>query len=181
MANLSSIARPYALAAFEIARDSQQLPAWKDLLVFAAQISQHKDVVKLLANPDVSSAKLFEFFHEMLASKLTPKNTEQENFLRLLAQNKRFNVLAEISQAFNALYASLEKMSRVRVITAVKAGQEFQQKLSSSLTKRIKNEVTLECEIDPAIIGGAIIHMGDRVIDGSIRGQLARLLNNLTA
>ncbi len=177
MSNLLSIARPYALAAFEAARDKQQLPAWKDFLESAAFIAIQPAVVRLLANPEISSAKLFELFHELLALQI---NEERKNFLLLLAQNKRLNVLPDIADSFNAYYAALEKISKVRVITAVEAQEDFRQNLTRALTHRIKREVTLNCEIDPSIIGGAIIHIGDRVIDGSIRGQLTRLLNNLT-
>ena len=108
-------------------------------------------------------------------------NTEQNNFLKLLALHKRLNVLPEILELFNAHDALLEKISKVRVITAIEAQEAFKQKLAQQLTKRIQREVTLQCEIDPAIIGGAIIHIGDRVIDGSIRGKLSRLLVSLTS
>ena len=64
----------------------------------------------------------------------------------------------------------------MRVITAIDTDNQFKQILTEALTKRIQHQVTLECEVDPAILGGAIVHMGDRVIDGSIRGQLHRLL-----
>jgi F-type H+-transporting ATPase subunit delta len=177
MANLSSIARPYALAAFECARDKKQLPAWKDFLETAAFYAKQAEVAHILENPELPSAKIFDLFHELLAVQL---DAERKNFLLLLAQNKRFNVLSEISDTFNAYYAALEKTSTVRVITATPAEEAFKRKLSEALTKRTKREVTLQCEIDPALIGGAIIHIGDRVIDGSIRGKLSRLLENLT-
>ena len=169
----SSISRPYALAAFEYAHDKQQLLAWKTFLESAAAIAQDAAVLKLLANPEIPATKLVDLFHEVLATVI---NTEQKNFLLLLAQNKRFAVLAEISMLFNLYYAALEKLSSVRVITAIEAEENFRQKLTQALSKRIQREVTLHCEVDPAILGGAIIHIGDKVIDGSIRGKLTRLL-----
>lgn len=179
MANLASIARPYALAAFECARDEQQLPAWKAFLNAASFIASQTAVVKLMANPELPAAKLLTFFHEILAAQFN-LNTEQDNFLLLLSQNNRLNVLPEIADTFNAYYAALEKMSHVRVITAVEAEEAFTQKLSQALAKRIKGEVTLQCEVNPSLIGGAIIHIGDRVIDGSVRGKLNRLLESLS-
>jgi F-type H+-transporting ATPase subunit delta len=113
----------------------------------------------------------------MLTSEL---NAERKNFLLLLVQKKRLNVLAEISQRFNVYYATLEKMSKVRVVTAVATQEDSRKKLADALTKRIRRQVTLECEVDPSIIGGAVIHIGDQVIDGSIRRQLARLFESLT-
>lgn len=179
MANLSSIARPYALAAFECARDKMQLATWKAFLELAATIAKQSSVVKVLANPQVSSTKLFDLFHDVLTS-LIEVDKERKNFLLLLTQNRRLNVLPEISDLFNTYYAALEKMSQVRVVTAVDAEQGFRDKLAQALSKRIQREVTLHCEVDPNIIGGAVIHIGDRVIDGSVRGKLSRLLQSLT-
>ena len=173
MANLSSIARPYALAAFECASDKQQLPAWKAFLESAKEVALNPSVSKLLDNPEISSSKLFDLFHEVLATLL---DSERKNFLLLLAQNKRFIVLPEIVALFNMYYAAYEKISTIRVITAVEVEESYRQKLAQALTKRVQREVTLNCEVDPAILGGAIIHIGDRVIDGSVRGKLTRLL-----
>lgn len=176
MANLSSIARPYAHAAFECARDKQQLATWKAFLESAACIAKNKSVVKILANPQVPSAKLLELFQDVLKPLL---DKERQNFLSLLTQNHRLNVLPEISAMFNNFYAALEKLSQVRLVTAITAEQAFRDKFAQALSKRIQREVTLHCEVDPAIIGGAIIHIGDRVIDGSVRGKLSRLLQSL--
>lgn len=173
MSNLSSIARPYALATFEIARTRQQLPTWKAFLESAAYVAKQASVAKLLANPEASSSHLFELFEEVLTPVL---DREKRNFLLLVAQNKRLYALPEISELFNAYYAALEKISRVRVVTAVQSQQDFQQKLSKTLSKRFQHEVTLQYEVDPSLLGGAVIHIGDRVIDGSIRGKLTRLL-----
>jgi F-type H+-transporting ATPase subunit delta len=178
MANLSGIARPYALAAFEYAHEKQQLSQWKAFLEAAATVAKDKAVVKLLGNPEMSNSNLLALFNEVLVSLL---DTDRKNFLSLLAQNSRLCVLPEISDAFNLYYAALEKISNVRVITAIQAEKAFTEKLTDALTKRIKRDVTLEYEVDPAIIAGAIIHIGDRVIDGSVRGKLSRLHKSLSA
>ncbi|RDI46561.1 F0F1 ATP synthase subunit delta [Aquicella lusitana] len=178
MADLSSIARPYALAAFEYARDKQQLPAWKAFLESAKEVAQTPSVARLLENPEVSSAMLFDLFSHVLVSLL---DQERKNFLLLLAQNKRFIVLPDIAESFNAYYAAYEKTSSIRVVTAVEVHDDFRKKLEQALAKRIQREVTLHCEIDPDLLGGAVIHIGDRVIDGSIRGKLTRLLQDLAS
>jgi len=177
MANLSSIARPYALAAFEHARDNKQLSAWKDFLESMSFYARQPAVEKVMANPELSSTQLFDFFSGFMANLVCK---DKKNFLLLIAENKRFNALPEIADLFNAYVAALEKVSHVRLITAVETQEDFRQTLSLALTKRIQREVKLECEIDPAIIGGAIIHIGDKVIDGSIRGKLSRLYESLT-
>ena len=173
MANLFGIARPYAIAAFEYARDHQELAAWKALLSSAAIIAKDPAVASLLNNPQVPIEKLFTLFSDILSTTLT---TEQKNFLLLLTQHKRFIVLPEIADLFDAHYAALEKISHIRVITAIEATQVFQQQLAQVLAKRIQREVTLQCEIDPTILGGAVIYIGGQVIDGSVRGKLTRLL-----
>jgi F-type H+-transporting ATPase subunit delta len=172
MAN-SSIARPYALAAFECARSKQQLAEWKAFLTAASFMVTDAQVARLLANPEVQHTELYTLFHGVLASLL---DAERNNFLLLLAQNKRFSILPAMAEVFNEYLAKLEKISTVKVITAIDTSEQYRQKLAQALTKRLNSEVTLQCEVNPAILGGAIIHIGDSVIDGSISGKLSRLL-----
>jgi F-type H+-transporting ATPase subunit delta len=124
----------------------------------------------------VESSRLYDLFKDVLASVI---NEEEKNFLLLLADNNRLLALPDIAEIFDAHYAALEKISNVRVITAVDIQDDFKQKLTGALSKRIQRDVTLHCEVDPTILGGAIIHMGDNVIDGSIRGKLNRLRESL--
>lgn len=177
MANLSGIARPYARAAFECAHEKGQLLQWKAFLEAASHAARDPSVIELLTRPEISSAKLFDLFHDVLAPLI---DTERKNFLLLLVQNKRLMALPEIAQLFDLYYAYLEKISSIRLISAVDIEETMQDKLAAALTQRIRHEVKLHCEIDPSIIGGAIIHIGDRVIDGSVRGKLSRLLQDLT-
>ena len=178
MANLTSYARPYALAAFEFAREKNNLPAWQAFLSIAMQVANEPRVMALLNNPEIGHEKSFTVFHSVLASLL---DDGQKNFLLLLAHNKRLILLPSIAIAYNAHYAAYQKMRLVRVVTAIEVGPDYKQRLANALSKRIDCEVTLECEINPAIIGGAIIHIGDRVIDGSIQGKLTRLLESIAS
>ena len=173
MANFASIARPYAYAAFEVARESNQLEQWKSFLAFAAQIAEDSSLIQLLMNPDVSAKKSYELFASLLESHL---DDTRRNFLHLLAQNQRLLALPEIAGLFKAYAAELEKVSHVRLVTAIAVDDSYKQTIADALHKRIKRDVTLRCEVDPHIIGGAVIHIGDSVIDGSIRGKLTRLL-----
>lgn len=173
MANLSSIARPYALAAFEYARDKQQLVEWKAFLMSAAMITRHPSVQRMLANPENTSNDLYSLYDDVLSS---ISSQEQKNFLRLLAQKRRMNALPEIVEAYSTHVAALEKICGARLVTAVEAPESFQQSIAKALSKRTQRDVKLHCEIDPDILGGAIIHLGDSVIDNSVRGKLNRLL-----
>ena len=174
MTPLLHIARPYTAAAFFYARNNQQLPAWKNFLKTAALLAEDTRVVNLLNNPKISQHQLVDLFHHVLAAIMNPP---QKNFLLLLALHHRFIALPDIAQLFDAYCASFEKMHAVRMITAIQIEKEMQQKFSQQLIKRIQHEITLQCEVDPAILGGAIIHIGDHVIDGSLRGKLSRLLD----
>lgn len=176
MANLSSIARPYALAAFDYAREHQQLGEWKAFLLSASNISRQQSVQKLLANPEISTQELYRFFEGILVKNVSQ---EQKNFLRLLAQKRRLNALPEMVEAYNAHVATLEKVCNARVITAVAAEDSFIKSIKTALAKKTQRDVNVFCEVEPAIIGGAIIHLGDNVIDGSVRGKLNRLLEFL--
>jgi F-type H+-transporting ATPase subunit delta len=167
----SNIARPYAAAAFEYAKEKKELAHWKNFLDGAAEISSLPDVLNLLEDPEISSDKIFALFSETLAL-----NSAQKNFLHLLTKNRRLAILPQIAELFNLSYESFEKTSNVRVITATRIDDDYRQKLTQVLAKRIQRTVALNCEVDPKILGGAIIHIGDRVIDGSIRGKLSRLL-----
>ena len=173
MTNYANIARPYAKAAFEYARDQQEIASWRAFLTAAALIATHADVARLLVNPAISSKHILELFEEVLANNST---NEQRNFLRLLAIHQRLLVVPHITDLFEASCAALDSLSTVKVITAIEITDDYQQKLAQAIKQRINHDVILECEVNPAILGGAQIHIGDRVIDGSIRGKLSRLL-----
>lgn len=173
------LARPYALAAFEYARDKGVLPAWKNFLTASALITNNAQVSRLIANPEFPDNKLFELYHSILEKDLGDE--AQKNYLHVLAQNKRLMLLPNISDLFDTYFEALERISNVRIVTAVDIEDRFKQQLKQALARRIQHEVKLNVEVNPALLGGAIIHIGDRVIDGSVRGKLTRLLNNLTS
>lgn len=171
--HLSPIARPYARAAFDYAREKQHLPMWKTFLESATDVAENAAVVRLLNHPDITSTMAFDFFRDVLSSLL---DDERKNFLHLLAEHKRLNVLPEIAESFQSYCAALEKISTVRVLTAVALQETYQKKLSTVLSKRFQRDIHLQCDIDPALLGGAILYIDDQVIDASIRGKLTRLL-----
>ena len=173
MAQLFYIARPYARAAFLCAEEKNHIPAWKNFLEAAVVVAEDPAVLRLLHNPTVASHQLLSLFEEVLSKTL---HAEQRQFLSLLTVHKRLVVLPEILLLFRLYEAEATKHSQVRVITATAANEMFKQRLSEALRKRLNRQIDLHHEVDPDILGGAIIHMGDRVMDGSIRGELNRLL-----
>lgn len=175
--NLSTLARPYANAVFEYAMATNAIPSWGRFLQNAALVTQQKEMVDFLSSPKVTKDQLFRLYEEILQPLLDAP--EKINFLHILAENKRIPLLPAIFELFSKARAEYEEVINVQLISAVSLDQKYQQKVRKTLVKRLKKQVLLKNDLDPSIIGGAIIRAGDMVIDGSIRGKLNRLLETL--
>lgn len=173
---LTTIARPYAKAAFETALANNALSEWEGMLRSAATLAEQRQVHLLLSNPEMSSHRLTELFVDILEKVL---DSERKNLIRLLAENKRLPVLPAIAALFAIYRAEYEKTMDVEVVSAIELSAIYQEKLIQKLTQRLKRRVSLQCKVDPLLLGGAIIRAGDMVIDGSVRGKLNRLLESL--
>lgn len=172
----TTIARPYATAAFEYSLQKNALQAWDSVLSGAALLASDKRVVTLLTNPTIAKHTLADFFCDFLA-KLIDK--EQRNFIHLLADNNRLAVLPQIAALFANYRAEHEKKLTVEVISAIALDEAYQQKLMAKLTKRFQRHVSLKMTVDPTLLGGIIVKAGDKVMDGSVRGKLNRLYESL--
>lgn len=172
MAELITIARPYAKAAFEYALEKNALAAWSDMLGYAAAVASDEAMTQCLDDPQLTSDQKAETFVSVCADKI---DAAGKNFVTQLAQNKRLSVLPEIYILFAILVAEQEKTVDVNVQSAYELSDEEAQKLVTALKQKLGREVNLQSEIDSSLIGGLIIRAGDMVIDGSIRGKLAKL------
>lgn len=178
MADKSTIARPYAKAAFEEARDRGRLGPWSEALRTAAAVISDPRVETLLGNPRVTAEELAGLVTEIAGAQL---DEEGRNFVRTLADNHRLAVLPEISALFDELKAEAEGIIDVTVTSAAPLDDAQRGKLVAALERRLKRSVRLQCATDPALIGGAVLRAGDMVIDGSLRGKLERIAYELTA
>jgi F-type H+-transporting ATPase subunit delta len=176
MGDMTTIARPYAIAAFEYAMQKNVLPAWEGMLRSAALLAEQKIITQLLSSPAVTKAKLVTVFCDILSSVL---DTAKQNFIYLLAENNRLAVLPDMAELFASYRAEYEKNITVQIVSAVDLSEKYQHTLAARLTKRLARQVTLQCKVDPTLIGGVIVRAGDKVIDGSVRGKLNRLLESL--
>jgi len=176
--HLTPIARPYAVAAFEYAVTHNEMAAWENMLNQAAFIVQQKEMDAIIENPSVTATELAHFFNEVLAKVL---NNAQKNFIHLLANNKRLKIIPAILDLFKHYREEREHRVTVQVTSAIPLEDQFKQVLEKKLTKKLNQQVSLQCEVDPSLLGGAILRiMGeDKVIDGSVRGKLNRLLESL--
>jgi F-type H+-transporting ATPase subunit delta len=168
----TTIARPYVAAAFEFALEKKDLSAWETMLQAAGDLATDASIRKLLQNPKVTSEQLADLFCEALKPFL---DTNKTNFIRLLAENHRLAMLPEITELFKAARADNEKTLVAQVSSATKLSKSYQEKLAKALTKRLQRTVELQFEINPDLVGGAIVRAGDLVIDGSVSGKLTRL------
>lgn len=178
MAELTTIARPYAKAAFEFALEHNALTKWSEMLQLSAAVSADPEMQSLLTNPRLTGEQLVELFADIGAAVL---DDHGKNFLSLLAKNNRLGALVEIAALFEVQKAEHEKSVDVRVTAASELNADIKAKLAAKLETKLQRKVNLSYDINPELLGGVIIRAGDMVIDGSVRGKLEELSDALRA
>ena len=176
MADKNTLARPYAKAAFEYALSEGKLADWSAMLGLVAEAATTEQVAQLLDNPSLSSQDKAEILLEICKAKLDDKG---RNFILLLSEKDRLPLIPVITEIYEAFKAEEQKSVEAEVTSAFDLDAAQQQLLVDALRKRLNREVTLKVVIDKRLIGGVIIRTGDLVIDGSIRGKLAKLAESL--
>ncbi|MGV6826952.1 MAG: F0F1 ATP synthase subunit delta [bacterium] len=173
---LTTIARPYAEAAFKRALETDKLDLWSDMLELLSAVAADNRVAGLIANPRMEIAQLSELMLEIGGGRLSD---EGQNFVRLLAENRRLGVLSEIQRMFGEMKSAHEGALDVVVTSAFPMKPAQEAALADALKKKLDREVRISVEEDSSLIGGVRIRAGDLVIDGSIREQLGKLTNEL--
>ncbi len=172
MSSLTTLARPYAKAAFELAMSDSSLAAWDDLLFTVAGVTADASMAGWLQSPHSTAGKAVEIIVEAIGGEV---DARFQGYLGVLADNDRLPLCAEISRMFQQLRQQAEKRLEVRVVSATPLQRSEAERMQAALAKRFACEITLSNDVDPEILGGAIIYAGDQVIDGSIKGRLKRL------
>ena len=178
MADKSTVARPYARAAFQDAKSAGRLAQWAKALQIGAAAVKDQRVERLLDNPQVSPAELSKLLIEITGVEL---DEHGRNFVQTLAANRRLAYLPEIAKIFDDLKDAEEGVVDVTVTSAAPLDDQQRRTLTDALAKKLKRDVRLHCEIDAQLIGGAVLRAGDLVIDGSLRSRLNRIAYELTA
>lgn len=176
MAQLTTLARPYAKAVFEAAKDQSAVDLWDQALDFAAVVAADQEVANTLANPGLSVQRKAELFVDCFED---PLPEALRNFLLILAENKRLALLPEVSSLFSIYRADLERSVKLTVNTAFELSADEQEKLIKALSKKLERKVELETAVDQSLIGGMVVRTGDLIIDASVRGKLARMAKAL--
>lgn len=175
MSQALTLARPYARAAFGIARDAGDYASWSNALAFAARVAADPQVTDLLGSPKLTHADAVS----LLA--IDGASEQVRSFLALLADNRRLALLPEIAGLFEQLRTEAERVVKARVTSATALGEGDLQGIKAALKKRFGREVEIETAVDESLIGGAVIDAGDVVIDGSLKGKLGRLQSALAS
>ena len=181
MAERITIARPYAKAVFQLAREQKQLPAWSMILQRAATVVQDARVAPLLGSPHATPDQLAELVAGIAGDGAAKAGagaslaTLAQNFFATLATYRRLAFLPEIAAHFEQLRADAERTLDVTVTSAIALNEAQREQFTRALRKRLDREVRLHCELDPTLIGGAVVRADDLVIDGSVRASLTQL------
>lgn len=176
MAEIATLARPYANAVFDIARSAGRLTEWAPMLGLLARAVETDRVRELIAAPSLAPAVKA---HELIDVVREDIDDRCRRFVNVLADNHRLELLPEIAAQFDALKAEAEKTLDVEITAAVELSSQQVDAYIAALRERFDQEVNVNVEIDSGLVGGAVVRAGDTVIDGSVRGRLTRLIESL--
>ena len=172
MSELSTLARPYAEAVFRMAKGENDLAGWSSRVATLAAIVSDAQVAALIADPAVSSDRVAGLIIEVAGADLGERGS---NFVKVLAENGRLSVLPEIGTQFETLKANAEGTLEATITSAQELTQAQVDDLVAGLKAKFSRAVNVRVAVDPELIGGAVIAIGDQVIDGSVKGRLQRM------
>ncbi len=172
MGELSTLARPYAEAAFRLAQGENDLAGWSRRIATLAVIVSDAQVARLFGDPAVSAGRVAGLVIDVAGDDLGERG---RNFIQVLAENDRLALLPEISTQFETLKADAEGILEATITSAQALTQAQIDDLVAGLKARFNRTVNVQVVVDPGLIGGAVIAIGDQIIDGSVKGRLQRM------
>lgn len=178
MSELSTLARPYAEAVFRLAQGENDLAGWSLRVQSLALIVSDAQAARLIADPAVSTDRVADLIIEVAGNDLGERGG---NFVKVLAENDRLSLLPEISAQFETLKANAEGTLEATITSAQALTQAQIDDLVAGLKTKFSRAVNVQVAVDPELIGGAVIAIGDQVIDGSVKGRLQRMSSALQA
>ncbi len=171
MAELATVARPYAEALFRVAQEGD-LTAWSELVSEMAQAGSHPDVKALAQNPNVTDAQIGDTFMALMKS---PVTEQAKNFIQMLVENGRVSLLPEIGAQFHALKNAREGAADADITSAFPISEAQVADLVGSLEKKFGRKLNPSVTVDAALIGGVRVVVGDQVLDTSVRAKLQKM------
>lgn len=176
MADLSNIARPYAQAIFALAHEAGELEHWSESLNLLQEIVGNPDMEKVVNDPRITRQQVQDLVLELGGNAFSEP---VKNLIRLVAQNRRWNVVPSITRLYEQLRAESEGIVEAELETAFPVSPEQSELVSSALENALGQKIRLNSRVNQDLIGGAVIRAGDWVIDGSIQARLAKLATTL--
>jgi len=177
MAELATIARPYAEAVFRLAKQGNALPAWSDALNLIATVYQDPQMQAVMANPKVTSTDVERLMLAICGERV---NGVARNLIQLLVHNRRLSVLAEIREQFEQLKLEDEGKLDAKISSAFPMEDAQRNQVVNLLSSRFKRKINATVTVDPDLIGGIKVEVGDKVWDASVRGRLQTMAATLT-
>ena len=176
-AELATVARPYARAIFSSALEGKsKLDHWSEILSSLVVVVSDDSARAILSSPGYTNQQKTEFFESVLGSRL---DSEAKNFISLLAEYNRVNLLASIAEIYERMKANHQKTLEVKITSAYELSDNESEALITALSSKLGRDIGLEISVDEKLIGGAIIKTDDNVLDDSIKGKLEKFANNL--
>ncbi|MCK9387490.1 MAG: F0F1 ATP synthase subunit delta [Sulfuritalea sp.] len=176
MAENVTLARPYAEAAFQLAKGGNALPEWSGALTRLAAVAASPEMGECIGNPRLAPAQLIQLCLDVTGEALS---TEQQNFVRVLVDNERLGVLPEISELFEGLKHGHEGIKDAEITSAFALDDGTLKSLVADIERKFGSRIQTTVKVDPELIGGVRIAVGDEVIDASVRGKLAAMATAL--
>lgn len=176
MAELTALARPYAKAAFLFAREQNALEKWASMLGLTAALVEDPQMERVLGSPSLSDEARVKAIATVCGDALDQSGV---NFITQLAENGRLKLLPTIFEQFHRLRSQEQGVADVEVISAYELDEAEVERLKASLNKRLGKDIRINSKVDAGLIGGVVIRAGDTVIDGSVRGRLQKLAEQL--
>lgn len=174
MSELSNLARPYAKAVFELAKDSGDYENWSNQLAFLSTVAADQNLLDAIQNPAISAQQITDLVLGIGKDQL---DEQGQNLAKLLVRNKRIAALGDINEQFLIMRDEAEQVIEAQLITASEVNDAQKQKIESALSKRLGKTIHLEATVDESLIGGAVVRAGDWVVDGSVKAQLQDLVS----
>ncbi|MEQ1622543.1 MAG: F0F1 ATP synthase subunit delta [Methylococcales bacterium] len=172
MSELATLARPYATAIFKRAKETNATEKWSQNLAFIKAVLSDKDISVLVDNPKLNNQQLYELISSITEGQL---DSEGENLVKLLIHNKRLALSSLIAEQYEYQRAQDEGYIDVDVLSAYSFTSAAKKSFITTLEKLLGKKVNIKVTVDASLIGGVIVRAGDRVIDGSVKGQLQHL------
>jgi F-type H+-transporting ATPase subunit delta len=177
MAELATIARPYAEAAFRLARQGNALAAWSEQLALVAAVYRHPQMQAAMANPKTTSAEIERLLLAICGDRI---DASVRNLVQLMVHNRRLALVPEVHAMFEALKLHDEGMVDAKISSAYPMDDSQRNQVVNLLSTRLKRKINATVTIDPDLIGGIKVELGDKVWDASVRGKLQTMAATLT-